>query len=107
VYSTGRCGYASCQMFDNLGSRRTRSEEHTSELQSRFDLVCRLLLEKKKMILVFLFYIRLTLYLKALLHHLVTLVLFIIYSISVYIANLKNYYIAIKLTFTFFPSACS
>src|SRR2546421_5496971 len=29
------------------GSRR-RSEEHTSELQSRSDLVCRLLLEKKK-----------------------------------------------------------
>src|SRR5699024_6505436 len=28
-----------------IGSRR--SEEHTSELQSRFDLVCRLLLEKK------------------------------------------------------------
>src|SRR5699024_12434992 len=28
----------------------TRSEEHTSELQSRFDLVCRLLLEKKKQI---------------------------------------------------------
>src|SRR5699024_12506824 len=28
--------------------RRLRSEEHTSELQSRFDLVCRLLLEKKK-----------------------------------------------------------
>src|SRR5699024_12450794 len=28
-------------------SRCTRSEEHTSELQSRFDLVCRLLLEKK------------------------------------------------------------
>src|SRR5437868_8716030 len=27
---------------------RFRSEEHTSELQSRFDLVCRLLLEKKK-----------------------------------------------------------
>src|SRR5207249_8252987 len=27
----------------------SRSEEHTSELQSRFDLVCRLLLEKKKM----------------------------------------------------------
>src|SRR5207249_8856591 len=27
---------------------RTRSEQHTSELQSRFDLVCRLLLEKKK-----------------------------------------------------------
>src|SRR5437868_12997783 len=36
-----------------LGIRRqwpgnNRSEEHTSELQSRFDLVCRLLLEKKK-----------------------------------------------------------
>src|SRR5438067_3883034 len=29
-------------------ARVTRSEEHTSELQSRFDLVCRLLLEKKK-----------------------------------------------------------
>src|SRR5699024_12501695 len=29
---------------------RYRSEEHTSELQSRFDLVCRLLLEKKKRI---------------------------------------------------------
>src|SRR6266704_5680482 len=27
--------------------RSPRSEEHTSELQSRFDLVCRLLLEKK------------------------------------------------------------
>src|SRR5438067_9778090 len=27
---------------------RARSEEHTSELQSRFDIVCRLLLEKKK-----------------------------------------------------------
>src|SRR2546429_5946578 len=29
-------------------SRRDRSEEHTSELQSRLHLVCRLLLEKKK-----------------------------------------------------------
>src|SRR5699024_12642310 len=29
-------------------SMNGRSEEHTSELQSRFDLVCRLLLEKKK-----------------------------------------------------------
>src|SRR6266481_8884040 len=28
--------------------RRSRSEEHTSELQSQFHLVCRLLLEKKK-----------------------------------------------------------
>src|SRR2546422_6712075 len=30
------------------GPARTRSEEHTSELQSRLHLVCRLLLEKKK-----------------------------------------------------------
>src|SRR3712207_7442508 len=30
------------------GARRSRSEEHTSELQSRQYLVCRLLLEKKK-----------------------------------------------------------
>src|SRR5947209_11025370 len=30
------------------GARRDRSEEHTSELQSRQYLVCRLLLEKKK-----------------------------------------------------------
>src|SRR5699024_12727776 len=30
------------------GIMNLRSEEHTSELQSRFDLVCRLLLEKKK-----------------------------------------------------------
>src|SRR5206468_5716349 len=31
-----------------LAEQRLRSEEHTSELQSRSDLVCRLLLEKKK-----------------------------------------------------------
>src|SRR3712207_8666792 len=31
-----------------IGTRLTRSEEHTSELQSRQYLVCRLLLEKKK-----------------------------------------------------------
>src|SRR5438132_6942015 len=30
------------------GRRSSRSEEHTSELQSHSDLVCRLLLEKKK-----------------------------------------------------------
>src|SRR5699024_2425838 len=38
-------------IFDNSNSplieRVYRSEEHTSELQSRFDLVCRLLLEQK------------------------------------------------------------
>src|SRR2546429_4274402 len=33
------------------GSSSTRSEEHTSELQSRLHLVCRLLLEKKKIYL--------------------------------------------------------
>src|SRR5437868_9049408 len=31
-----------------IDKANVRSEEHTSELQSRFDLVCRLLLEKKK-----------------------------------------------------------
>src|SRR5690349_23490375 len=31
-----------------VATQRLRSEEHTSELQSRRDLVCRLLLEKKK-----------------------------------------------------------
>src|SRR2546422_7695169 len=31
-----------------FSGQRTRSEEHTSELQSRLHLVCRLLLEKKK-----------------------------------------------------------
>src|SRR5689334_24948160 len=31
-----------------IDARRRRSEEHTSELQSQFHLVCRLLLEKKK-----------------------------------------------------------
>src|SRR2546429_4568717 len=38
----GRC-------FNTSMSRSTRSEEHTSELQSRLHLVCRLLLEKKKL----------------------------------------------------------
>src|SRR5256886_7008060 len=32
----------------NIGQRVLRSEEHTSELQSQSNLVCRLLLEKKK-----------------------------------------------------------
>src|SRR3989449_1532604 len=34
--------------LDRRGLARLRSEEHTSELQSRLHLVCRLLLEKKK-----------------------------------------------------------
>src|SRR5438067_7460201 len=35
-------------LIEQLVAGPLRSEEHTSELQSRFDLVCRLLLEKKK-----------------------------------------------------------
>src|SRR5438094_5769670 len=38
-----------CGVSGPVGVRwRVRSEEHTSELQSPYDLVCRLLLEKKK-----------------------------------------------------------
>src|SRR5438105_5996014 len=45
--------HGSAGFLVSLQSRRSpprarRSEEHTSELQSRVDLVCRLLLEKKK-----------------------------------------------------------
>src|SRR5207249_12025032 len=37
-----------CRLVSGYFARSSeRSEEHTSELQSRFDLVCRLLLEKK------------------------------------------------------------
>src|SRR2546428_7159210 len=52
------CGYADCNDAARLADDEAkeplpdqyerRSEEHTSELQSRSDLVCRLLLEKKK-----------------------------------------------------------
>src|SRR2546421_8909059 len=42
---TGRCGHP-YRIPD--AAAPVRSEEHTSELQSRSDLVCRLLLEKKK-----------------------------------------------------------
>src|SRR5699024_6296434 len=38
----------SCALTAAFAAIGWRSEEHTSELQSRFDLVCRLLLEKKK-----------------------------------------------------------
>src|SRR5690349_22817767 len=37
-----------CAAHASAAPRAHRSEEHTSELQSRRDLVCRLLLEKKK-----------------------------------------------------------
>src|SRR6266576_4561438 len=39
---------ARCQADPQARLKLSRSEEHTSELQSRRDLVCRLLLEKKK-----------------------------------------------------------
>src|SRR2546428_2517370 len=39
---------AVAQARETFGDITDRSEEHTSELQSRSDLVCRLLLEKKK-----------------------------------------------------------
>src|SRR2546430_13239936 len=41
--------YRSINQYDPVGSASApRSEEHTSELQSQSNLVCRLLLEKKK-----------------------------------------------------------
>src|SRR2546427_4536870 len=45
VIATGR-GYP--RLLGNVRERPVRSEEHTSELQSQSNLVCRLLLEKKK-----------------------------------------------------------
>src|SRR5690606_40845870 len=42
------CGAQAGQLFRCGGVETSRSEEHTSELQSRENLVCRLLLEKKK-----------------------------------------------------------
>src|SRR5207249_6339479 len=44
----GSLGARSGAMRAAAAGARARSEEHTSELQSRFELVCRLLLEKKK-----------------------------------------------------------
>src|SRR5438477_10506025 len=57
--SRGRPGAAACRLrADRRGRQRAprrsaRSEEHTSELQSHVNLVCRLLLEKKKHHLIF------------------------------------------------------
>src|SRR5260370_18951809 len=42
------CGNRSPAVRCDAHSSTTRSEEHTSELQSHLNLVCRLLLEKKK-----------------------------------------------------------
>src|SRR5699024_12038336 len=50
VFPARRQSVPACWRFAQRHRRRgfpVRSEEHTSELQSRFDLVCRLLLEKK------------------------------------------------------------
>src|SRR2546430_11646002 len=41
-------GYIARLMYMSLYKMHERSEEHTSELQSQSNLVCRLLLEKKK-----------------------------------------------------------
>src|SRR5206468_6419712 len=42
------CGHDASVLDRTRADAAARSEEHTSELQSRSDLVCRLLLEKKK-----------------------------------------------------------
>src|SRR3712207_7066730 len=47
--ATGRLTKVAPRHLERLGARVDRSEEHTSELQSRQYLVCRLLLEKKKL----------------------------------------------------------
>src|SRR5256885_6360419 len=46
--STGRSAPVPERRAQRLRTRKLRSEEHTSELQSPCNLVCRLLLEKKK-----------------------------------------------------------
>src|SRR2546422_6923933 len=51
LYSAGRAMivfHVAITAAEDYLTRRERSEEHTSELQSRLHLVCRLLLEKKK-----------------------------------------------------------
>src|SRR2546421_7056130 len=48
IHPRGDPGDRAAGSAEGLRRRGVRSEEHTSELQSRSDLVCRLLLEKKK-----------------------------------------------------------
>src|SRR5260221_8947003 len=48
AFIDGRNTWSCRRVFDHRGRVADRSEEHTSELQSHSDLVCRLLLEKKK-----------------------------------------------------------
>src|SRR2546430_11427305 len=47
IYAPDR-GYSRDQFFDAIAQENWRSEEHTSELQSQSNIVCRLLLEKQK-----------------------------------------------------------
>src|SRR5690625_6810127 len=47
VIGAGGLGHIGIQVLKALTASTVRSEEHTSELQSRGHLVCRLLLEKK------------------------------------------------------------
>src|SRR5690606_41360940 len=51
-----RCARPTRESRPGCRPPRCRSEEHTSELQSRENLVCRLLLEKKKKISIHLFF---------------------------------------------------
>src|SRR5207249_7450796 len=46
LVDTDQPGFQAQPIHHKMGLHGSRSEEHTSELQSRFDLVCRLLLEK-------------------------------------------------------------
>src|SRR5699024_11246481 len=48
IYCTAATASIGTNVTSEIQLAQARSEEHTSELQSRFDLVCRLLLEKKK-----------------------------------------------------------
>src|SRR5260370_10667005 len=54
VAAIGRAGFVHADWIRpgaaviDVGTNKVRSEEHTSELQSHLNLVCRLLLEKKK-----------------------------------------------------------
>src|SRR5580693_9832975 len=57
TFRHGSCRCSCCDDFNHVHARaasrlgprvNVRSEEHTSELQSQFHIVCRLLLEKKK-----------------------------------------------------------
>src|SRR5690349_22069542 len=53
VFDLGACMSSSWLVVNADDFGVSRSEEHTSELQSRRDLVCRLLLEKKKKVILF------------------------------------------------------